>query len=146
MALLAVFATPLLSNAGPVSIDCNSEQGAPQGLQLPGLNNDGDKDDQRGFGWSHDHWRPSHDIWTDFSDRWSNGHHNKPDDDHDRYSNRHCPSRPPGGYLDNRDGTDPVPESASTAMLLGGTFIGLLAFARSRQVAPANAKVRSLGR
>jgi hypothetical protein len=149
---MAVAASPLLCKAGPITVDSNSEQGAPPGLHSLGLKIGDDKDDSDDkSGSSHDHHRPWH--FQDFGDGgpdrgWKDddgGHH----DNHGKDSDRGCHHRPP--WCDpnqpnpgNHDGTKPVPESGSTAMLLGATLVGFLALGRARQAAPATVKIQKI--
>jgi len=141
--LMAVAASPLLCNAGPISPDSNLEPGRPQGLHIPAVKPGEDKDDSKeksdGL---HDHDRPGHSHGNDDSDRGLKGHHGPPNDDHGRYSHHpwhdrsHCGDGPVQTHLGDRDGA-PVPESASTAMLLGGSLIALLALGRTQHAKSA---------
>jgi hypothetical protein len=137
---MAVAASPLLCNAGPILPDSNLEPGRPQGLHIPAVKPGGDKDDSKDKSDGlHDHDRPGHSHGTEDSDRGLKGHHGLPNEDHGRYSNHpwhdrsHCGDGPVHIHLGDHDGADPVPESASTAMLLGGTLIALLALARNQK-------------
>ena len=140
---MALAASPLLCNAGPILSDSSLESGQGQSLGLNFLSvtsvgyKDDSKDKSDGL---HDYDRPghSHDSGTDHSDRGLKGPHGPPNEDHGRYSDLPGHDRWHGGdgpvqtHLGDRDGA-PVPESTSTAMLLGATLIALLAFARTQK-------------
>jgi len=143
--VLALAATPLLCNAGPILSVSILEPGHPLGLNFLSVTSGGDKDDSKDKSDGlHEFGRPghSHDFETDHSDRGLKGPHGPPNEDHGRYSDHPWHDRWHGGdgpvqsHSGDRDGAS-VPESASTAMLLGATLLALLAFARTQHAKSA---------
>jgi hypothetical protein len=148
IALLAVVATPLISKAGPITelhgghngVDKDEwKAGLPKGWELNG-----------GPKWLNQHDGPGRfdNVLNDFFDRDPHGHHRGQHHDHDRDSNDkghkgdngdHTYSGPPGwnhigdNHIGDRDIINTVPESTSTAMLLGGCLAGLLLLKKTRQ-------------
>jgi hypothetical protein len=146
IALVAVTAIPFFSKAGPLT-------------HISGVGNNGDKDDWHvtqpagwepngGSKWLGEQEGPARFdyILDDFSHRELQWRHHRSDDDHDRHSNGrgdkggHTDSGPPvWTHTGDRDGTSAVSESASTALLLAASFVGLLTFGATRKARPTAA-------
>jgi hypothetical protein len=117
VAVMALALLPLISQAGSFGLDSIRDHDGISGTDFPGI-----KDHDNNGGTSH------HGIGSDPTDRNKGGNRHSPHGDHDR--------NPDGGIWHDdhgRDGINPVPESAPTAMLLGGSFIALLALAKRQQ-------------
>jgi len=152
MFLVAVTVSPLLCNAGPISVG-NDSEGFPPGLHGLGLKIGGDKDDSKDNSKGpHDHDRPGHSHDSD-----NNGHgRGKGNDDGNKNGNggssdRPCQHRPPWSngpttHLGDSNGGAPVPESTSTAALLGATLVALGILAKTRQPVHAVTKIGSVTR
>jgi hypothetical protein len=152
MIVLLALAGPMICNAGPILVDRNGEQASPQGLHSLGLKIGGDKDkddSNEKLGLLHRHDRPVHfGFGTHSPERGWKDHDSGSQENHPgRYSDRdrdqrpHCGDGPVQNHLGDHDGAA-VPDAVSTALLLTGTLVGLLALARTTQAISATAKIQ----
>lgn len=137
MAVAAVALIPLFSRAGTMGLDGIRDRDDKPGKDLPGLKDNDDlggtlpKGWERNGGpwWLHQRGDPTGD---------KHGRHGLPHGNDDGSSNGHGDHGVTlgTGWLDNddgRDGTNKVPESAPTAILLGASIIALVALGNTRR-------------